>query len=79
MSDIQQQFRQFESLANQFETLAIEMRACLNLERRIELLQRMKVLIDEIDSQVYASLNQENKRLQLVNPNPNLIPEESTP
>jgi hypothetical protein len=78
MSKTQQQLKQlqpFESLANEFETLAAEMKTCTNPERRIELLQRMKVLIDEIDGVIFKSLNRENKQARL--PNPSLTPEES--
>ena len=80
MSDIQQQLKQlqrFESLANKFEILAVEMRTCKNPERRIELLQRMKVLINEIDGVIFKSLNRENKQARFANST--LIPEESTP
>ena len=75
MSKTQQQLQQFESLANKFETLAGEMRTCHNPKRRIELLQRMKILIDQIDGQILTSLNQENKKDRLANPN--LVPQES--
>jgi hypothetical protein len=78
MSDTQQQLKQlqrFESLANKFEILAAEMRTCKNPERRIELLQRMKVLINEIDGVIFKSLNRENKQARLANPS--LTPEES--
>lgn len=69
MSDTQQlkQLQQFESLANKFETLAAEMNTCKNPERRIELLQRMKVLIDEIDGVIFTSLNREKKQTLLAN------------
>jgi hypothetical protein len=77
MSDTLQQLQQFESLANKFETLAGEMKTCKNPERRIELLQRMKVLIDEIDGVIFMSLNRENKQARLHNPS--LIPEGSAP
>ena len=77
MSDTLQQLQQFESLANNFETLAGEMKTCKNPERRIELLQRMKVLIDEIDGVIFMSLNRKNKQARLHNPS--LIPEGSAP
>ena len=76
MSHTLRQLQQFESLANAFETLAAEMRACKNTERRIVLLRRMKVLIDEIDGHIFT-LDRENKQPRLANPN--LIPEESSP
>lgn len=45
-------------LTAEFETVAAEIRICLNPKRRIELLKRMKILIDRIDDQIFASLNQ---------------------
>ena len=77
MLNTQKQLERFDFLANKFEDLAEEMRACKNPERRIELLQRMKALIDEIDGVILMSLNRQNKQARLTNSS--LIPEESAP
>jgi hypothetical protein len=77
MSHTLQKLQQFELLTNKFETLAAEMNTCKNPERRIELLQRMKVLIDEIDGVILMSLNRQNKQARLASSS--LIPEESAP
>jgi hypothetical protein len=77
MSHTKQKLQQFELLANKFETLAAEMNACKNPERRIELLQRMKVLIDEIDVLIFTSLHRETMEARVADSNPNPIPEGS--
>jgi len=55
--------QQFDSLATEFETLAVAMRGCERLDHRIVLLQRMRVVIEEIDEQIFSSLNQETGKL----------------
>jgi hypothetical protein len=50
---------QFTSLASEFDTLAVAIRSCKNSDRRLVLLQRMGVVIEEIDGQILASLNPE--------------------
>jgi hypothetical protein len=72
MSDTLQQF---EWLATKFETLAFEMRTCTNPQRRIELLQQMKILIDEIDGVIFMSLTRQHKQSRRVNPN--VVPEQT--
>ena len=42
----------FNSLAAEFEILAVAMRGCKSSNRRIALLQRMRVVIEEIDGQL---------------------------
>jgi len=66
--------RRFEAVTKRFDTLVDEIRTCKNSERRIELLQRMRLLIDEIDELIFTSLDRENKQARRANPN--LIPEE---
>jgi hypothetical protein len=51
--------KQFNSLAAEFDTLAVAMRGCKNSDRRLALLQRMRVVIEEIDGQIVTSLNPE--------------------
>jgi len=75
MSKAQKQLHQFKSLAKKFEPLIDEIRTCTNPARRIELLQRMRLLIDETDSYVVASLDQENQQPRPANAN--LMSEES--
>jgi hypothetical protein len=45
----------FNSLAAEFEILAVAMRGCKSSNRRIALLQRMRVVIEEIDGQLFPS------------------------
>jgi hypothetical protein len=52
---------QFNSLADEFEVLAVKMRVCKSAKRRVALLQQMTILINEIDGQIYTSLNRGNK------------------
>ena len=68
--------QQFESLATEFEILAFEMSTCTNPARRIELLQRMKILIDEIDGVIFMSLTRQQHK-QARRANPSLVPEQS--
>jgi hypothetical protein len=49
---------QLKPLSDEFETLVLEMGGSEDPERRLELLQRMKALVDEIDELIFASLNQ---------------------
>jgi hypothetical protein len=65
MSDILQRF---EAVTKRFDTLVDQIRTCKNSERRIELLKRMRLLIDEIDELIFTSLDRENKQARLVNP-----------
>jgi hypothetical protein len=51
--------KQFNSLAADFEILAVTMKGCENSDRRLALLQRMRVVIEEIDGQIFTSLNPE--------------------
>ena len=46
----------FNSLAAEFETLAVAMRGCKSSNGRIALLQRMRVVIEAIDGQIFPSL-----------------------
>jgi len=54
--------QQFDSLAAEFETLAVAMRDCESPDRRIVLLQRMRIVIEEIDGQIFGSLNRDNQQ-----------------
>ncbi len=63
------------STLKRFDALVDEIRTCKNSERRIELLQRMRLLIDEIDELIFTSLDRENKQARVANPK--LISEES--
>jgi hypothetical protein len=73
MPDLQSQF---ELLAIEFETLTTEMQICKNPERRFALLQRMKLLLDEIFELLSASLYQDN---QTFRNNPTSTPQASAP
>jgi hypothetical protein len=53
--------KSFELLATEFETLTAEMEICKNPDRRFALLQRMKVLIDDIFALVCISLYQDDQ------------------
>jgi hypothetical protein len=55
--------QQFNSLATEFETLAVAMRGCESPDRRVVLMQRMRVVIEEIDEQIFSSLNQDTGKL----------------
>lgn len=67
---------QFELLAIEFETLTAEMEICKNPERRFALLQRMKLLLDQIFELLSASLYQDN---QTRRNNPKSTPQASAP
>jgi hypothetical protein len=60
--------KQFELLAAEFETLCGEVEICKNPERRFALVQRMKILMDDIFRLLCTSLNHENKQARLSNP-----------
>jgi hypothetical protein len=54
---------QFNLLAHEFEALALQMRNCKSAKRRVALLQRMTILINEIDGHIYTSLDRGIKKL----------------
>jgi hypothetical protein len=49
----------FRLLSERFESLVLDMEKCTDPEQRRQSLQRMKVLIDEIDELVLSSLKHE--------------------
>jgi hypothetical protein len=58
----------FKRLSDKFEALVLEMGKCGDPKRRSELLQRMKIVIDEIDGLIFTSLDRESKQTCLTDP-----------
>jgi hypothetical protein len=50
---------QFKPLSDNFEALLLEIESSEGPERRLELLQRMKALIDEIDELIFTPSDQQ--------------------
>ena len=74
MRDTQHRFQQ---LSESFDALVLEVANCKEPQLRIELLQRMKILIDEIDGLIYVSLNRDAQQARLTNLK--LSPDSSAP
>jgi hypothetical protein len=51
----------FQWLAREFDALAESLEDCPNLEKRRQLLRRMRILIDEIDKLVIFTLKREKQ------------------
>jgi len=58
----------FQWLAHEFDVLAQSLGDCPSLERRKQLLRRMKILIDEIDKLIIFTLNREKPENPITSP-----------
>jgi hypothetical protein len=53
----------FFLLANQFESLLVQLNECPNTAERAGLLKRMKIVIDEVDALVSSNLNEQTPKI----------------
>ena len=58
----------FQWLAREFELLAENLENCPNLEKRKQLLRRMKILIDEIDTQILFIMKRDAQKTSSLPP-----------